>query len=119
MVCNFTGMLSAPNIDMLPTYMATYSSGFGFVHKEIEAPNRAVAYAIASRRPPEGHQLTGLRKKKAPRLEPRPSLAERVDVDLTRALYGIYANTDAAARFAMAEITASANQSLNQTARTI
>lgn len=113
MVCNFTGMLSAPDVDLLPTYMATYSNGFGFKHKEIEAPNRAVAYAIASRRPPEGHQLTGLRKKKAPAMKPRPPLEDRVDVALTRALYSIYANTDAAARFVSAEITASANQLIN------
>lgn len=113
MVCNFTGMLSAPTVTQAPVFMATYSNGFGIVRKEIEAPNRTVAYAIATRRPPEGHQLTNLRKKKSPAAITQPSLDERIDVAMTRALYSIYTNTDTAARFASAEIKASANQLLN------
>lgn len=113
MVCNFTGMLRAPKVEVIPVYAATYSNGFEMKRKEIEAPNRVVAYAIATRRPPEGYELTNLRKKKATRAADIASLDERVDVAMTRALYSIYANTDAAARFAMAEIKASANQTLN------
>lgn len=113
MVCNFTGMLSAPSVSRIPVYTATYSDGFNLVRKEIEAPNRTVAYAIATRRPPEGHCLTNLRKKKSFGVSEIASLDERVDVALTRMLYSIYANTDAAARFALAEIKASANLQLN------
>lgn len=108
MVCNFTGMLSAPSVSRVPVYTATYSDGFGLVRKEIEAPNRTVAYAIATRRPPEGHRLTNLRKKKSFGVSDVASLDERVDMAMTRALYSIYTNTDTAARFARAEIKASA-----------
>lgn len=104
MACNFLGMLSAPVVDRPPVFVATYSSGFGLVRREIEAPNRLTAYAIATRRPPDGHELTGLRKKKAPRQQSRQTLEEKVDVKLTRALSGIYANTDRAARFVLEEL---------------
>lgn len=101
---NFTGMLSAPDVERQPVFVATYSDGFGLKRKEIEAPNRFTAYAIATRRPPAGHELTGLHKKKAPRQQSRQTLDEKVDVKLTRALAGIYANTDIAARFVLAEL---------------
>lgn len=106
MGCNFLGMLKAPDLEQPPVFVATYSSGFGLTRKEISAPNRLAAYAIASMRPPEGHTLTQLRKKKsftAPR-RPVVSLEESVDVKLTRALVGVYANTELACRFVAAEI---------------
>ena len=106
MACNFLGMLSAPDIEQPLVFVATYSSGFGLTRKEISAPTRLAAYATASMRPPEGHTLTNLRKKKsftAPR-RPVVSLEESVDVNLTRALAGVYANTDLACRFVAAEI---------------
>lgn len=105
---NFTNMLSAPDIEQIPVFVATYSSGFGLKRKEISAPHRLAAYAIASMRPPEGHTLTNLRKKKSPRAMSRPTLEENVDVKLTRALAGIYANTDMACRFVQEEIRATA-----------
>lgn len=101
---NFTGLLTAPEVERQPVFVATYSSGFGLVRREIEAPNRFTAYAIATRRPPAGHELTGLHKKKSPRQQARQTLEEKVDVKLTRALAGIYANTDVAARFVLEEL---------------
>lgn len=109
---NFTGMLSAPNIEQPPVFVATYSDGFNLKRKEIHAPNRMAAYAIATRRPPEGSTLTQLRKKKAPREQDAQTLDEKVDVKLTRALAGVYANTDAAARFVMEELRALAKGAL-------
>lgn len=104
MMLNFTGLVKAPYIDHPPIYVATYSDGFNLRRKEIHAPTRLAAYAIATGRPPLGCTLTQLRKKKSPAAPKLPSLAERVDVSLARALFGIYANTDAAARFAAAEL---------------
>ena len=101
---NFTGKLSAPNIEQPPVFVATYSDGFNLKRKEIHAPTRMAAYAIATRRPPEGATLTNLRKKKSPRQQASQTLDEKVDVKLTRALAGVYANTDAAARFVMEEL---------------
>lgn len=109
---NFTGMISAPNIEQPPVFVATYTDGFNLKRKEIHAPNRMTAYAIATRRPPEGSTLTQLRKKKAPRMQVAPTLEEKVDVKLTRALAGVYANTDAAARFVMDEIRSMAQEAL-------
>lgn len=101
---NFTGMLKAPGIEKPASYVATYSDGFKLERKEIEAPNRMVAYAIASMRPPLGCALTKLRKKKAPRCQAVPSFDERVDVKLTRVLSSVYINTDLACRMVMDEI---------------
>lgn len=101
---NFTGMLSAPNIEQTPVFVATYSDGFSLKRKEIHAPTRMAAYAIATRRPPLGCTLTQLRKKKSPREQAVPTLEEKVDVKLTRALSSIYANTDVAVRFVMDEL---------------
>lgn len=101
---NFTGMLSAPEIQQPTVFVATYSDGLGLVRKEIEAANRFTAYAIASRRLPGNLPLTNLRKKKQPRTSPELSLDERVDIKLTKALSGIYTNTDLAARFVMDEL---------------
>lgn len=109
---NFTGMLSAPEIDQMPVYVATYSDGAGLVRKEIEAPSRLAAYAIATRRPIGNLPLTGIHKKRAPRQQPRQTLAEKVDVKLTRALFGIYRNTDIAARFAIEKLQAEAAAAL-------
>ncbi len=105
MTFNFTGMLRATDIEQPPVFIATYSDGFGIKRREITAPDRLAAYAIATRRPPGGATLTGLRKKKAPATPKRPSLNERVDIACTRALYGIYRNTDIAGRYALAEIS--------------
>lgn len=104
MACNFLGMLRAPDIEQPPVFIATYSDGFGIKRREITAPDRLAAYAIATRRPPGGATLTGLRKKKAPSAPKRPSLEERVDIACTRALYGIYRNTDIAGRYAVIEL---------------
>lgn len=101
---NFAGMLSAPDAEQAPVFVATYSDGFNLKRKEIHAPTRMVAYAIANGRPPSGCTLTQLRKKKSPRQSMTQTLEEKVDVKLTRALAGIYANTDLAARFALEEI---------------
>lgn len=109
---NLTGKLSAPNIEQPPVFVATYSDGFNLKRKEIHAPNRMAAYAIATRRPPEGSTLTQLRKKKAPREQAAQTLDEKVDVKLTRALAGVYANTDVAARFVMEELRALAKGAL-------
>lgn len=106
MMLNFTGLVKAPYIDHPPTYVATYSDGFNLRRKEIHAPTRMAAYAIATGRPPAGCTLTQLRKKKSPTTPKLPSLAERVDVSLTRALFGVYANTDVAARMAIDEMKA-------------
>ncbi len=84
---NFTGMLTAPNIEQPPVFVATYSDGFNLKRKEIHAPTRMAAYAIAVGRPPLGCALTQLRKKKEPRAQtPVPTLEEKVDVNMTRAL---------------------------------
>ena len=112
MACNFLGMLCAPAIEQPPVFIATYSDGFGIKRREITAPDRLAAYAIATRRPPGGATLTGLRKKKAPSAPKRPSLEERVDIACTRALYGIYRNTDIAARFVLDEIRGMAQGAL-------
>ena len=53
-----------------------------------------------------------LRKKKAPREQAAQTLDEKVDVKLTRALAGVYANTDVAARFVMDEIRGMAQGAL-------
>ncbi len=37
---NFTGKLSAPNIEQPPVFVATYSDGFNLKRKEIHAPTR-------------------------------------------------------------------------------
>lgn len=113
MTCNFLGMLKAPELAQDPVFVATYSDGFGLKRKEITAPNRLVAYAIASMRPPLGHTLSQLRKKKSPYATPAKPvepLEEAVDVKLTRALVSIYANTDLACRFAAEEIRSMAAQ---------
>ena len=112
MTFNFTGMLRAPDIEQPPVFIATYSDGFGIKRREITAPDRLAAYAIATRRLPSGAALTGLRKKKAPRSQVAPTLDEKVDVKLTRALASVYANTDAAARFVMEELRALAKGAL-------
>lgn len=66
MVCNFSGMLKAPDVPApASVFVATYSNGFGFTCKEITAPNRFAAYAKAKVFGPEGHALTHLRQKKA------------------------------------------------------
>lgn len=102
---NFTNMLSAPEVSRPPVFVATYSDGFGLKRKEIEAPTRLAAYAIATGRPPLGHTLTQLRKKKGSGKEVVSiDMADSVDVKLTRALAGIYANTDLACRFAANEL---------------
>ncbi len=101
---NFTGMLTAPNVEQPPVFVATYSDGFNLKRKEIHAPTRMAAYAIAVVRPPLGCTLTQLRKKKSVRLHPAPTLEEKVDVKLARALSSVYANTEVAARFVMDEI---------------
>lgn len=101
---NFTGTLAAPNLEAPPVFVATYTDGFNFKRKEIHAPTRCAAYAIAVGRPPLGCTLTNLRKKKAPRPQAEPTRDDQVDVKLTRALYGIHANTDAACRMALDEI---------------
>jgi len=60
---NFLNMLKAPEQPApLALYVATYSNGFGLQRKEIHAPTRLAAYAIAQVRPPEGCELTQLRK---------------------------------------------------------
>lgn len=112
MACNFLGMLSAPTIEQPPVFVAIYSDGFETKRKEIHAPTRVAAYAIATRRPPNGCTLTSLRKKKAPRAQSKPTLEERVDVAMTKALHGIYVNTDMAARFIMEEIRSMAREAL-------
>jgi len=110
---NFTGMLTAPNIEQPPVFVATYSDGFNLKRKEIHAPTRMAAYAIAVGRPPLGCALTQLRKKKEPRAQtPVPTLEEKVDVNMTRALAGVYANTDIAARFVMDEIHGMATKAI-------
>jgi len=110
---NFTGMLRAPELPRTPVYVATYSDGLGLQRQEIVDPDRLSAYAIARRGQPTGLSLTGLRKKKAPRLTATPSLAERVDVQLTRALHSIYINTDAAANFVLTELRTQAMKARN------
>ena len=60
---NFLGLLKAPEQPApLVRYVATYSNGFGLQRREIDAPSRLAAYAIARVRPPEGCELTQLRK---------------------------------------------------------
>lgn len=105
---NFTNMLKAPELEQPITYVATYSDGFGLKRKEIEAPTRLSAYAIATGRPPLGFTLTSLRKKKTERKPAFKTLADRIDVKATRALSSIYTNTDLACRFVMDEIRAMA-----------
>ena len=62
---NFLGMLKAPeNPTPLPCFVATYSNGFGLHRREITAPSRLAAYAIATTRPPDGYTLTQLRKQR-------------------------------------------------------
>lgn len=73
---NFTGLLTAPEVERPPVFVATYSSGFGLVRREIEAPRQQSSQA----------------------------LEEKVDVKLTRALFSIYANADIAARFVLEEL---------------
>ena len=59
---NFLGMLKAPEPQAL--YVATYTDGFNLRRREIAAPTRLAAYAIARVRPPEGCTLSHLRKKR-------------------------------------------------------
>lgn len=62
---NLTGMLKAPEQPApLVRYVATYSDGFSLRRKEINAPNRLVAYAKAKAYGPDGCQLTQLRKQR-------------------------------------------------------
>lgn len=112
MMLNFTGMIPAPDIEQPPVFVATYSDGFNLKRKDIHAPNRMVAYSIAVVRPPLGCTLTQLRKKKSARSQVGPTLEEKVDVKLTRALASVYANTDVAARFVMDELHAMAQGAL-------
>lgn len=60
---NFLGMLKAPEPQAL--YVATYTDGFNLRRRDITAPTRLAAYAIARVRPPEGCTLTHLIKNRA------------------------------------------------------
>lgn len=65
---NFTGLLKAPeHPSPLALYVATYNNGFGLQRREITAPSRFVALAIASTRIPDGFTLSHLRRQRGKR----------------------------------------------------